>query len=158
MNDLVFHYARSRFRAYADTLSASGRKKNKNLVWVLDQQPGMHWSSPFTEELALQAIDAVVEKGKADAIVAVNDFYAARLIRALHCRGRRVPEDVAVIGCDNQDIGTVMAPRVTTFEMHVDQAAAAMVGLLFELLDHDEVAPERRAIVLEPTLMVRESS
>jgi DNA-binding LacI/PurR family transcriptional regulator len=118
----------------------------------------MHWSSPFTEELASRAIEAVVVRGKADAIVAVNDLFAARLISALQRMGRRVPDDVAVIGCDNQDIGTVVAPRVTTFEMHVEQAATAMVGLLFELLDHGAVAPERRAVILEPTLIARESS
>jgi LacI family transcriptional regulator len=158
MNDLVFPYAQSRYQAYLDTLAKSGMKMKKNFVWVLDQQPGTCWSSPFTEELASKAVEAVVVKGKADAIVAVNDFYAARLIGALHRLGKRVSEDVAVIGCDNQDIGTVTIPRVTTFEMHVDQAAAAMIGLLFELLDRGEVAEHRRAVILEPTLIVRESS
>jgi DNA-binding LacI/PurR family transcriptional regulator len=158
LSDLVFPYAHARLRAYADTLAAAGQKKEKRLVWVMDDQPGTRWSSPFTEELAAKAVDAVVARGKADAIVAVNDFYAARLIAALQRTGRRVPDDVAVIGCDNQDIGTVVTPRVTTFEMHVDQAAAAMIGLLFELLDHGQVPRQRRAVVVEPTLVVRESS
>jgi DNA-binding LacI/PurR family transcriptional regulator len=158
MSDLLFPYARARFKAYCETLKAAGLKTKKELTWILDEQPGMHWSSPFTDELASRAIDAVVDRGMADAIVAVNDLYAARLISALKRSGRRVPKDVAVMGCDNQEIGTVVDPRVTTFEMHVDQAAAAMVGLLFEFLDCGEVAPERRAVVLEPTLIVRESS
>jgi DNA-binding LacI/PurR family transcriptional regulator len=158
LSDLDFPYARARFRAYGDTLSAAGLKREKRLVWVTDRQPGMHWSSPFSEELAARAVDAVVTGGKADAIVAVNDVYAARLIAALQRSGRRVPEDVAVIGCDNLDIGTVVSPRVTTFELHVDQAAAAMVGLLFELLDRGQVPEHRRAVIVEPTLVVRDSS
>ena len=80
-----------------------------------DRQPGMHWSSPFSEELAARAVEEVVIRGKADAIVAVNDFYAARLIAALQRSGRRVPEDVALVGCDNLDIGTVVTPRLTMF-------------------------------------------
>jgi DNA-binding LacI/PurR family transcriptional regulator len=158
LSDLVFPYAQARLHAYQDTLTAAGLRKNKNLVWVMDRQPGMHWSSPFSEELAAKAVEAVVTRGKADAIVAVQDFYAARLISALQRSGRRVPDDVAVVGCDNQDIGTVVTPRLTTFEMHVDQAAAAMVALLFELLDRGKVPKERRAVIVEPTLVVRESS
>ncbi len=158
LSDLVFPYARARFRAYGDALAAAGLKRERRLAWVTDRQPGMHWTSPFSEELAARAVEAVVTKGKADAILAVNDLYAARLIAALQRSGRRVPDDVAVIGCDNEDIGTVVAPRVTTFELHVDQAAAAMVGLLFELLDRGQVARERRAVIVQPTLVVRESS
>jgi DNA-binding LacI/PurR family transcriptional regulator len=158
MSDLIFPYARSRFRGCKDALDAAGRKIKKDRAWVTDRRPGMHWSSPFSEELAAQAVEAVVVGGKADAILAVNDLYAARLIGALQRSGRRVPDDVAVVGCDNLDIGTVVAPRATTFEMHVDRAAAAMVGLLFELLDRGAVAKERRAVIVEPTLIVRESS
>jgi DNA-binding LacI/PurR family transcriptional regulator len=158
MSDLVFPYARSRFRAYQEALTSAGRKIKKDLVWVTDRQPGMRWSSPFSDELAAQAVEAVVAGGGADAILAVNDFYAARLIGALQRSGRRVPDDVAVVGCDNFDIGAVVTPRVTTFEMHVDRAAAAVVGLLFELLDRGAVAKERRAVTVEPTLIVRESS
>jgi DNA-binding LacI/PurR family transcriptional regulator len=158
MNDLAFPYARSRYQAYTDTLAAEGLKKENRLIWSLDQQPGIHWATPFSEELALKAVDAVVLKGKADAIAAVSDFFAARLIAALRHRGRRVPDDIAVIGCDNQDLSSVFNPQITTFEMHVDQAAHGMVGLLFELLDRGEVPKERRAVIIKPTLVVRESS
>jgi DNA-binding LacI/PurR family transcriptional regulator len=158
MADLAFPYARSRFRAYEDTLADAGLKKENRRIWILDRQPGVSWSAPFTEELALRAVDAVVVKGKADALVAVNDFYAARLIAALRRRGRRIPDDVAVVGCDNQDLGTVVTPPLTTFEMHVDRAAQAMVGLLFELLDRGSVPKQRRAVTIQPTLVVRESS
>jgi DNA-binding LacI/PurR family transcriptional regulator len=158
MNDMLFPYAKARFKAYRSALKAAGLKFKKERVWTLDEQSGTGWSSPFTDEWASEAIETVVGCGKADAIVAVNDTYAARLIRALKRSGRRVPDDVAVIGCDNQEIGTVVDPRVTTFELHIEQAAEAMVGLLFELLDHGRVVAKRRAMVIEPTLIVRESS
>lgn len=158
MNDLLFPYAKARLKAFRGALKAAGLRFTKDRVWILDEQRGMRWSSPFTDEFASQAIEAVVDRGKADAIVAVNDAYAARLIQALRRSGRRVPDDVAVIGCDNQEVGSVVDPRVTTFEMHVERAAEAMVGLLFELMDKGTVAAERRAVVIEPTLIVRESS
>ena len=118
LNDLVFPYARARRRAYEDTLEAAGLTVEDRLTWVMDRQPGMHWSDPFDEKLALQAVDDLVVSGRADALVAVNDLYAARLIAALRRRGRRVPDDVAVVGCDDLDIGTLVDPQITTLDLH----------------------------------------
>jgi DNA-binding LacI/PurR family transcriptional regulator len=158
MNDQVFPYARARHRAYDDTMAAAGWVVQSGLLWVMDQQPGKHWSDRFDGQLALQAVDHVVIDGGADAIVVVNDLYAARLIAALRRRGRRVPDDVAVVGCDDLDIGTLIDPQITTIDLHATELASAVVSMLFELLDHGTVAEERRATVLQPTLIVRESS
>jgi DNA-binding LacI/PurR family transcriptional regulator len=158
MNDLVFPYAKARHRAYEDTLEASDVKVDKQLVWVMDQQPGMHWSESFDEDRALRAADHLVAAGRADAIVAVNDFYAARLIAALRRRGRRVPDDVAILGCDNLDIGTLIEPQLTTIDLHTTELAQAVVRMFFELLDSGAVPEDRRAAVIEPTLIIRGST
>jgi DNA-binding LacI/PurR family transcriptional regulator len=157
-NDLVFPYARARRQAYDDTLKAAGLPLEKRLVWVMDQQPGRHWSDRFVERLALQAVDELVIAGRADALIAVNDLYASRLIAALRRRGRRVPDDVAVVGCDDFEIGTLSDPQITTLDLHTGELARAVVSLLFELLDHGTVPENRRGVVIEPTLIVRESS
>ena len=76
LNDLLFSYALLRHRAYGDTFVSADRKLDERLVWVMDQQPGMHWSEPFTTERALQVVDELVIRQGADAIVAVNDIFA----------------------------------------------------------------------------------
>jgi DNA-binding LacI/PurR family transcriptional regulator len=158
LNDLVFPYARARHRAYEDTLKAAGLLIENPLIWVMDQQPGRHWSDPFDQQLVLEAVDRVVVDGQADAIVAVNDYCAARLIAALKRRGRRVPDDVAVVGCDDFDICTLTDPQITSLDLHTTELAQATVSMLFELLDRGTVPEERRADVIEPTLVPRESS
>jgi DNA-binding LacI/PurR family transcriptional regulator len=158
LNDLVFPYARARQRAYADTLKAAGLPVDDRSIWLMDRQPGRHWSDRFDDHLALQAVDDLVVAGRADALVAVNDFYAARLIAALRRRGRRVPADVAIVGCDDLDIGALTDPQITTLDLHTADLAQALVSLLFELLDGRTIPQDRRAVVVEPTLIVRESS
>jgi LacI family transcriptional regulator len=47
-------------------------------------------------------------------IYAYNDEYALLLLGALLDRGRRVPEDIAVMGTDNISFGEFMRPTLTT--------------------------------------------
>ncbi len=185
LNDLLFTYARMRHQAYGDTLRAAAAEKGTGsirakrrapiagrsgqsrkldrpsfspLVWVMDQQPGAHWMEPFTAERALQVVDELVVRRKADAIVAVNDTFAARIVAALRRRGRRVPDDVAVVGCDNLELATMIDPSLTTIDLRLDDLAEAMTNMLFDLLDHGAVPEDRRAVRIEPVLIQRESS
>ena len=64
--------------------------------------------------------DDLVDTRGADAILADSDFTAAVLIRALRQRGRRVPEDVAVIGWGNEQVACWLDPPLT---MVLDEAA-----------------------------------
>ena len=49
-----------------------------------------------------------------DAIAAHNDAYAIAVLTALQARGVRVPDDVAVIGVDDEPLGRVVTPALTT--------------------------------------------
>lgn len=158
MHNLVFPYAHARRRAHEDALTAAGQEFDERRVWILDHQPGMRWQDPFTPEQALRAVDELVARQGADAIVAITDYYAARILAALHQRGIRVPDDVAVIGSDDFELGTMLTPALTTIDLHIDRLAEALAGQLFDLLDHGAVPEERRALVIPPTLIVRQST
>jgi len=157
-SNLSFPYAVQRHRAYRDSLLEKGLPLDERLVWVLPERAATRWMDPFTPELARQAVEELVIRERADAIVAVNDSYAARLMAALRERGVRVPGDVAVVGCDNQEIGTLVDPPLTTIELRVEDLAAAMSELLFELLEKGSIPADRRAVVIPPELVVRASS
>jgi DNA-binding LacI/PurR family transcriptional regulator len=158
LNDLVFSYAQDRFRAYKDALKAAGRRFQSSLLWVMDQQPEMHWTEPFTAERAARVVHELVVEEAADGIVAVTDIFAARLIAALHRLGRRVPDDVAVIGCDNLDVGTIFEPQLTTIDLRLDDLTEGMMETLFALLDGKAIPATRRAVVVPPKLVVRQST
>lgn len=157
MSNLIFPYAVQRHESYRESLAGAGLPYDERLVWVLPERAAAGWMDPFTPELALAAVDHLLAQG-VDGIVAVNDAYAARVAAALRQRGRRVPADVAVVGCDNLEVSTLVDPPLTTIDLRVEDIAAAMTSLLFELLDKGDVPDDRRAVVIPPELVVRASS
>ena len=158
LSNMVFPYAVQRHESYRETLTAAGLDYERQLVWVLNERSRAGWMDPFTPELALAVVDHLVLDNKVDGIVAVNDAYAARILAALRQCGRRVPEDVAVVGCDNLEISTLVDPPLTTIDLRVEELARAMTSLLFELLDNGSVPADRRAVVIPPQLVTRASS
>lgn len=90
------------------------------------------------------------------AILCGNDDLALGVLRALHHAGRRVPEDVSVIGFDDAPHSAFVTPSLTTVRMDFHGLGRAAFGLLRVQLDTDQQAPA--PVPAEPTLILRESS
>jgi LacI family transcriptional regulator len=93
------------------------------------------------------------------AIVAFNDLHATAVLKALHDLGLRVPQDIAVVGQNNQEFTPYLIPPLTTVVHAVQQLGRQGVELLLQRLawpDDEPWLPHR--VALEPTLIVRESS
>lgn len=87
------------------------------------------------------------------AILCANDHMAVGVLRELHDRGLRVPDDVSVAGFDNIGLAEHLCPSLTTVRI-----PQRMIGqLAFEALMFGDAA-KPRDIVIEPELIVRESS
>lgn len=83
--------------------------------------------SRFSMEDAYTATERLMDRcPELTAIFALSDVMAIGVIRALHDRGLRVPEDVSVMGYDGVPIGKFMVPRLTTVRQ--DTAAMARMG------------------------------
>lgn len=68
------------------------------------------------------------------AIIAINDLVALGALRQLQRIGLRVPEDVAVIGCDNQFFTPYLNPSLTTVDLHpFDHGVTAIEELIGSL-------------------------
>ncbi|MFC4811498.1 LacI family DNA-binding transcriptional regulator [Paenibacillus sp. GCM10023250] len=74
------------------------------------------------------------------AVFAGDDHIAAGVINALQRAGVRVPEDVSVVGFDDQRIATMLRPFLTTVRQPTERMAAAAVSLLLQRIDG---APEQ---------------
>ena len=101
-----------------------------------------------------QILGAIERDGEVDGIFAASDVIAIAAIRALHASGRRVPEDVAVIGFDDVPIAEHIIPALTTVRQDVAQGAELLVSKLFELLK----GRTTKSIEMPPTLMKRQSA
>jgi DNA-binding LacI/PurR family transcriptional regulator len=76
-------------------------------------------------------------------------------LRALRRAGRRVPDDVAVIGFDDLPIGRGTVPPLSTVRQPVEEMGARMTGELLAMING--AAAPRRA-VLDTELVIRESA
>ncbi|HEV2121778.1 MAG TPA: LacI family DNA-binding transcriptional regulator, partial [Chloroflexota bacterium] len=70
------------------------------------------------------------------AVVANNDEYAAGALAGLQELGLRVPDDIAVVGCDNEPFGAYQSVPLTTIDYQVEEVAQRAVAVLLEAIDH----------------------
>jgi DNA-binding LacI/PurR family transcriptional regulator len=92
------------------------------------------------------------------AVFCANDHQALGLLRALHQRGVRVPEDVSVVGFDDIPEAEYFSPPLTTVRQDFDEVGRRCVAALLELLDADPSSRPAGPSPVEPTLVVRASS
>ncbi len=89
-----------------------------------------------------------------DAVFASNDQMALGFMLAMHERGIRIPQDVAVVGFDDQPGSDFFYPPLTTVRQPFTQVGHAAIAALLHALDG--APPESQSI--SPELVVRESS
>ena len=86
-----------------------------------------------------------------------NDEVAIGLIRAMHERGRRVPQDVSVVGFDGLSLGEYSFPPLTTVRQDFRRTGEEMVRLVLEQVDSGAAGGERQ-ILIPTELVVRGST
>ncbi len=138
------HSARRREQAWRGTL--------EELSAPVPQVLRGDWSAASGYALGrrLAAEDSV------SAVFAANDQMALGVLRALHEAGRRVPEDVAVVGFDDIPEAAYLPVPLTTVRQDFEQVGQRCVGLLVDRLDSPEQPPAR--FLVEPELVVRAST
>lgn len=137
--------ARERRQGYEQALNAAGMPLDERLVV----------EGNFTEQSGLLALEALLVRGAHfSAIFAANDQMAYGVRLGLYRRGLRVPDDVALIGFDDQLMSTYTTPPLTTVRQSmIDQGRQAAAGLLRLLAGE---SPDLPRITTE--LVVREST
>lgn len=88
------------------------------------------------------------------ALIVINDLMALGVLKQLHQMGLTLPDDMAVIGFDNQFFSAYTAPPLTTLEVNMDEHGRIAMQQLLEARNNG-VRPFTQ--VREPTLVVRES-
>jgi len=89
-----------------------------------------------------------------DGIFTYNDVVAIGAIQALHRVGRSVPADVAVVGCDDIEMGSMVTPSLTTIGIDGERLGSEAVRALVALTRGD---PVESPVVLPVELVLRQS-
>ena len=93
-----------------------------------------------------------------DAIFCANDVMALGAMRRLRELGRRVPEDIALVGMDDIDLGRVSTPTLTTVTLMASERGRIATELLFGRIGGGDEGGAARSVKVMPRLIVRESS
>lgn len=91
--------------------------------------------SPLDHDRVAEVLaEALAGGDHPDAILAYNDDYALLALRALVDAGIRVPDDVAVIGCDNLPVAELFNPRLTTVDIDMHELGLLIADTLHAML------------------------
>lgn len=143
-----FKYARERERGYLDALREFGVEPNPDLI------VSMSTSAPnAVHPVASQIVNSV---GKPDAVVAVADGLAAAVIQATHAAGKSVPEDIAVISCEDTDLAQMVVPPLTSVSQPIFHIGEQACKMLLDLIAGHRPTPAQ--LFLNVQLVVREST
>ncbi len=89
--------------------------------------------TPADGEAGVQQLLSSVERSRwPTAVIAINDLVALGALRQFNRMGLRVPEDIALIGCDNQFFTAFTSPPLTTLDLKVNDLSRMAVDSLLE--------------------------
>lgn len=85
-----------------------------------------------------------------------HDLIAAQLYRICNQIGKRIPEDVGVVGFDDLSVATLIVPALTTVQYRIETMADMALKLLLSRIENPNTPYDNYYI--EPNLCIRKSS
>jgi DNA-binding LacI/PurR family transcriptional regulator len=135
-----------RLDGYRDALEGAGVGVRKTLVAEGD----------FFEESGHREMTRLLSRRPdIDAVFAASDLMAVGALRALRDSGRRVPDDVAVVGFDDAPIASLTLPTLTTIHQPLEEMTAAAADLLLARIGNGSRKSQQ---IVCPTTLVRRAS
>ncbi|MFB0619677.1 LacI family DNA-binding transcriptional regulator [Streptomyces sp. AGS-58] len=145
--------AQRRVDGYRAALRDAGHAADERLIETGD----------FTEEGGRRAMTVLLDRHPdLDAVFAGSDVMAAGARQVLREAGRRIPDDIALVGYDDSAIARHMDPPMTSVRQPIEEMGRAMIDLLLtDIADRRPAASrglDRRQAVLPTELVTRASS
>jgi DNA-binding LacI/PurR family transcriptional regulator len=132
---------------YHDALRAAGLGADRKLVEIAD----------FSLEGGRSAMDRLLGRAPdLDAVFIASDLMAMGALSALQAAGRRVPEDVAVVGFDDSPLAAQSKPALSSVHQPIEEMGREMARLLTRMVASRDRAARR--VILATELVVRASS
>ncbi|WP_412761738.1 LacI family DNA-binding transcriptional regulator [Paenibacillus macerans] len=109
----------------------------------------------FFESSGYEAMTRIIQSGSLPrAVFAASDLLAIGAMRALKEHGFHVPQDIAIIGCDDIEACKYTTPTLSTIRQNKDKIGRLAASLLYDLINSQS---ETSNVVVEPELVIRES-
>jgi DNA-binding LacI/PurR family transcriptional regulator len=139
-----FLESQQRTHGWRTTLEAAGADAPEPLIGDWSPRAGYELGRRLTAEPSLTAI------------FVANDQMALGVLRAMHEAGRKVPEELSIVGFDDIPEAAYFAPPLTTVRQDFDEMGSRSVRLLLEMLETG--TPAEAGPGVQPRLIVRSST
>lgn len=138
-----------RFRGYRDALFDNGIDFDESLLIIKDL------SEKAGIESALQILDM---KPIPDGAFITNDFVAAVCMRTLKENNISIPRDIAIVGFNNDAIGHLIEPALTTINYPGKEMGEVAARTLVDRLKGINTLQQINTIIINSDLIIRRSS
>jgi DNA-binding LacI/PurR family transcriptional regulator len=119
--------------------------------------PDLEADGAFDQEEAATAMRGLLAlRPDIDAVFVASDLMAAGALTEVVRAGRRVPEDVAIVGYDDSPLATTLRPPLSSVRQPIEEMGREMTRLLVDVMGAKR--PVAKRVVLGTELVVRESS
>jgi LacI family transcriptional regulator len=132
--------ARNRLAGYRRALAAAGLSADEALV------QGKSWLA-VDAAAGMRALLALADTPTA--VFAANDQLAQNAIEVLRDQGRRIPEDVAVIGFDDVPLSLELLPPLTTVRIPFAELGQRAAALILRVISADNGESHAETVSLE---------
>lgn len=105
---------------YRDALGQANMPVDESLIYYTN----------FSQDDAARVMDTALRNGVSFDAVFTNDEMAAAVYRVLMQNGKKIPDDIAVCGCDNIPASEQMFPPLTTISLRYDEMARQAADLV----------------------------
>ena len=138
-----------RHKGYVDALAKNNILFDKKLVLIKD----------LSEQCGVEAAFEIMKmKPMPDGAFITNDFSAAVCMQTLKTNGIKIPEDIAIVGFNNDAISKIIDPQLTTIDYPgIDMGELAARNLINHLKGISNIK-KTKTIIVHSKLIIRQSS
>lgn len=141
--------SRNRLEGYRWALADAGMPYDPDLV---------RRAGPYVGEVGAAAMEELLDlPERPDAVFCFSDWLALGALRAIHRRGLKVPDDIAVVGHDDIPYGRISTPSLTTLSPDKRSIADTALELLQRRVERRD-NPSPRDVEISFELVIREST
>jgi LacI family transcriptional regulator len=138
-----------RYRGYRDALFDHGISFDENLLMVKD----------LSEKAGIESAMQILRmKSRPDGVFITNDFVAAVCMRTLKENGIVIPADIAIVGFNNDAIGKLIEPALTTINYPGRDVGEITARNLINHLKGISNIQHTNTIIVSSDLIIRKSS
>ena len=145
---MKFYKIKEMLAGYRLALKRHGLKYERGLI--RESAPNMEKAYKRTGELLRLP-------QRPTAIITSSDKIALQALTAIKDKGLRVPEDISLVGYNDEPLIAQFEPQLTTVKVSLQEMGKIATEMLFDIINNKETFKKRK-VLLKPELLVRKSS